>query len=212
MVNLRNIRRDYHLMELSKRSVSPEPFKQFEEWLAEAISAGVPEPTAMVLTTVSAEGKPSSRVVLLKQSSGLGFDFFTNYQSKKGKQLKENHFAAVIFFWPEMERQVRIEGSVQKLDHAESDDYFKTRPLQSQIGSWASPQSAIIPNRKTLIDWFEEFESIFKITHITRPPHWGGYRLVPELFEFWQGRENRLHDRIEYIKENGEWKFHRLAP
>ncbi len=212
MLNLKNIRREYKLMELSKNTIDPNPFKQFGVWLKEAMDSGNPEPTAMALTTVSANGRPSSRIVLLKHSSELGFEFFTNYQSKKGKHLKDKPFASLLFFWPELERQVRIEGQIEKLDPGESDEYFRTRPVESQIGAWASPQSTIIQNRKTLLDWYGEFENIFKTTPMNRPAHWGGYRLIPDMFEFWQGRENRLHDRIEYVDGKDGWEIHRLAP
>ena len=199
-------------MELSKNSIDPNPFKQFAVWMKDAMDSGNREPSAMVLSTVSENGKPSSRIVLLKHSSELGFEFFTNYQSKKGKHLKDRPFASLLFFWPELERQVRIEGQIEKLDPKESDDYFSTRPVESQIGAWASPQSIAIPNRKTLLDWYEEFEEIFKTTPMTRPDHWGGYRLIPDLFEFWQGGEKRLHDRIEYRDEKDGWTIYRLAP
>jgi len=212
MTDIRNIRKEYRLKQFDERHVSSDPFHQFSEWLDEALESDVMEPTATILSTVSNEGRPSSRVVLLKQTSSFGFDFFTNRQSKKGKHLEQNEFASLLFFWPELERQVRIEGKVLKLSDEDSDSYFQSRPAQSKISAWASPQSTIIPNRKTLKDWFEEFEEIFRTNPIKRPPHWGGYRLVPDLMEFWQGRENRLHDRIEFLKLEGVWQFHRLAP
>ncbi len=212
MANIRHIRKDYTLKVLIEKEISPNPLLQFSEWLNEAILAEVLEPTAMALSTVSSEGRPSSRIVLLKHATIEGFDFFTNQQSKKGKHLQNNSFASLLFFWPELERQVRIEGKVQMLSNEESDNYFDIRPEMSKIGAWASPQSSIIPNRKTLEDWFKEFEEIYHNKPIKRPPHWGGYRLVPELIEFWQGRVNRLHDRIEYTLHNGAWQLHRLAP
>jgi pyridoxamine 5'-phosphate oxidase len=212
MLNLKNFRKEYKSDELSKTSVHSDPLKQFDTWFAEAISSGNPTPDAMVLSTVSHNGRPTSRVVLLKQVCEGGFDFYTNYLSKKGKHLKDNSFASLVFYWPELERQVRVEGKIYKLEASESDEYFMSRPFQSQIGAWASPQSTIIPNRKTLLDWYEEFENIFKTTAMTRPAHWGGYRLAPDLIEFWQGRENRLNDRIEYIKKDDTWEIHRLAP
>ena len=180
--------------------------------MGDALNADIPDATAMILSTVSPEGKPSSRVVLLKHSSDAGFDFFSNYQSRKAAHLAKNANASLLFFWKELERQVRIEGSVIKLNESESDDYFFSRPVESQISAWASPQSTIIPNRKTLKDWYNEFEDIFKKSPDKRPPHWGGYRLIPELFEFWQGREGRLHDRIEFQKNKLSWDMHRLAP
>jgi pyridoxamine 5'-phosphate oxidase len=211
-MNLKNFRKEYKSDELSKTSVHPNPIKQFDTWFADAILSGNPTPNAMVLSTVSPEYRPTSRVVLLKQTHQEGFDFYTNYLSKKGKQLKDNFFAALVFYWPELERQVRIEGKVFKLSAPESDEYFMSRPFSSQIGAWASPQSTIIPNRKTLLDWYEEFEHIFKTTVMSRPAHWGGYRLIPDLIEFWQGRENRLNDRVEYVRENDKWEIRRLAP
>lgn len=212
MLNLRNIRREYKLQELSKNNIEQDPVKQFSLWLKDALESGIPEPTAMVLTTISANCKPSSRIVLLKHASEKGFEFFTNYNSKKGKQLGTKPYASLLFFWPELERQIRIEGNIEKLDSKESDQYFISRPKESQIGAWASPQSSVVPNRKTLQDWYEEFEDIFKNTEIVRPSHWGGYRLIPDLFEFWQGREKRMHDRIEYLKSKEGWEIHRLAP
>ena len=211
-MNLKNIRREYKLMELSKNTIDFNPFRQFGVWLKEAIESGNPEPTAMMLTTVANDGRPSSRIVLLKHASEEGFEFFTNYQSKKGRHLRDKPFASLLFFWPELERQVRIEGTIEKLSEKQSDDYFSTRPVESQIGTWASPQSTVIPNRKTLLDWYGEFENIFRTTPMTRPSHWGGYRLMPDLFEFWQGREKRLHDRLEYRLEKNVWEINRLAP
>ncbi|HEY4786342.1 MAG TPA: pyridoxamine 5'-phosphate oxidase [Bacteroidales bacterium] len=211
-MNLKNIRREYKLMELNKNTIDSDPFKQFAIWLKDAMDSSNPEPTAMVLTTISVDGRPSSRIVLLKHSSEAGFEFFTNYQSKKGRHLKDKPFGSLLFFWPEMERQVRIEGRIEKLDEEVSDEYFSSRPVESQIGAWASPQSTVIPNRRTLLDWYEEFENIFKTTPMTRPSHWGGYRLIPDLFEFWQGREKRLHDRIEFRRGKNAWTINRLAP
>jgi pyridoxamine 5'-phosphate oxidase len=212
MLSLKNIRREYKLMELNKNNINQDPFRQFGIWLKDAMGSGNPEPTAMSLTTMSSDNRPSTRIVLLKNATDIGFEFFTNYQSKKGKQIKDNPFASILFFWPELERQVRIEGKIEKLDPQDCDEYFKIRPEESQIGAWASPQSLIIPNRKTLLDWYQEFENIFKTTAMTRPAHWGGYRLIPDLFEFWQGREKRLHDRIEYVICKDGWDIHRLAP
>ncbi len=199
-------------MSLDEKSVKQDPFEQFSAWMEDAIRYEVSEPTAMVLSTVSQQGRPSSRVVLLKNSSGYGFDFFSNYQSRKAIELSGNDNASLLFLWKELERQVRIEGKVEKTSQAESDEYFMRRPLESQISAWASPQSRVIPNRKTLKDWYEEFEEIFSKKPSTRPPYWGGFRLVPDLMEFWQGRENRLHDRIEYLKDGSGWIMHRLAP
>jgi pyridoxamine 5'-phosphate oxidase len=212
MQKLHHIRKDYTLMELTEADIDKDPFKQFSIWLDDVLHPENLYSTAMVLSTVSEECRPSSRVVLLKDFSEQGFEFFSNYQSKKGKHLDKQAFASLLFFWPQLERQVRIEGKVVRLNSKESDKYFLKRPLESQISAWASPQSSIITNRDNLMDWYKEFESILGSDTPKRPSHWGGYRLVPDLFEFWQGREYRLHDRIEYVKEEDGWQFHRLAP
>ena len=212
MLDIKNIRKDYTLLELDEKNINKDPVKQFSEWMNAALKAEVPDATAMILSTVSKQNRPSSRVVLLKEFSDKGFDFYTNYLSKKGQHLDHNPYASLLFFWPQLERQVRIEGAISKVTREESEAYFETRPVQSQMGAWASPQSKPIPNRETLIDWYEEIESINKQTVMRCPPHWGGYRLKPDLFEFWQGRENRLHDRIEYRLEEDSWVIRRLAP
>lgn len=212
MADLFNERREYSFSELDEYNVNSNPFVQFSNWLEEAIKNQETDATAMILSTVSTDLRPSSRVVLLKQFNETGFDFFTNYHSKKALQIQSNPFGSVLFYWPNMERQIRIEGAIIQLSEIESDKYFKSRPRQSQLAAWASPQSSTIRNRKTLIDWFEEFNEIHKDKEIKRPPHWGGYRLVPLLFEFWQGRETRLHDRIEYKLVSNNWKIQRLAP
>jgi pyridoxamine 5'-phosphate oxidase len=212
MEDLSRIRREYQLHELDEKKINPDPFTQFSLWLSEAIESKEPDPTAMVLSTVNEECKPSSRIVLLKQFNQQGFDFFTNYNGKKSQHLDKNPYASMLFFWPLLERQVRIEGKISKISAGESDAYFSSRPEQSKLASWASPQSSVIPNRKTLKDWYEEMEDIMKNTNIKRPPHWGGFRLAPCLFEFWQGRSTRLHDRIEFILDAGGWKIRRLAP
>jgi pyridoxamine 5'-phosphate oxidase len=213
MQDLSQSRKDYSLKELDENELNPNPIVQFRYWLDEAIKTNsMHEPNAMTFSTVSPEGRPSSRIVLLKHISDDGFDFFTNYNSKKGKHLLHNKYASLLFFWPALEREVRIEGKVEKISSNISDEYFTSRPFESQIAAWASPQSDIVPNRSTLMDWYKEFESIFESKDITRPPHWGGYRLVPDLVEFWQGRTNRLHDRVEYILNGDEWSLRRLAP
>lgn len=209
---LNSLRKEYSLKSLSETEVKPSPFDQFEQWMREAVDAKLPEPNAMTLATSTFEGKPSARVVLLKHFSTEGFSFFTNYESRKAKQLLQNPYAALVFYWPELERQVRIEGKVQKASDSQSDQYFKTRPEGSKIGAWASPQSAVIPNRKYLERLMADFEEEFKGKPIKRPPNWGGYVLAPTLFEFWQGRPNRLHDRIQYTLVNNVWKIERLAP
>ena len=210
-VSLADLRKEYSLASLDERDVDPDPAKQFERWLAQAIEAKVPEPTAMMLATVDSRGRPAARVVLLKGTDAAGFVFFTNYDSRKGRDIACHPHAALAFMWKELERQVRIEGTVEKVSAEESDAYFASRPLGSRIGAWASPQSDVLPNR----DWLEK-----RWTRLTkeygenppRPPHWGGYRVVPEFIEFWQGRMSRLHDRIAYTRDNGTWRIERLAP
>ncbi|MDI3527594.1 MAG: pyridoxamine 5-phosphate oxidase [Tenuifilum sp.] len=209
---LNNLRKEYSLKSLSKKDVADSPFKQFEIWLNESIESQVLEPNAMTLATSTFDGKPSARVVLLKQFNEKGFSFFSNYESRKSKHLLQNPYAALVFFWPELERQVRIEGKVRKATETESDEYFKTRPKGSKIGAWASPQSAVIPNRRYLERLHADFEEEFKGRQIKRPQNWGGYVLEPTLYEFWQGRPNRLHDRIQYVLVNGVWNIERLAP
>ena len=203
---------NYSFSELSKKEVDIDPFKQFGKWLDEAIEAKVNEATAMVLSTVSSDFKPSSRIVLLKGISDNGFIFYTNYQSKKGNELAYNNHASLLFFWPELERQVRVEGMVKKVSEEQSDEYFKKRPDESKIGAIISPQSQIIPNRNFLLEKKQELKKSIMQNKFVRPNYWGGYVLSPNLFEFWQGRPNRLNDRIQYSYENNEWKIDRLAP
>ena len=210
--NISAIRKEYLITQLNEDDVQSDPLKQFEQWLNEAVESNVNEPTAMTLATSTFEGKPSARVVLLKGVSPEGFSFFTNYDSKKGKQILQNPYGALVFFWPELERQVRIEGKVAKLTDKQSDEYFKTRPEGSKIGAWASPQSQVIPNRKYLENLKSDFHEEFSKRTIKRPPNWGGYVLAPTCIEFWQGRADRLHDRIQYTLTNGVWTIERLAP
>jgi pyridoxamine 5'-phosphate oxidase len=209
--SLAGLRKDYALKTLDERDVDREPLKQFGVWMVEAIHAQVPEPTAMTLATADKAGRPSARIVLLKGVDPRGFVFFTNYESRKGRELAENPYAAITFLWKELERQVRVEGRVEKVEEPESDAYFQTRPLGSRIGAWASPQSRPIENRA----WLEHRWAQLTKDHGEAPPrpaHWGGYRLMPEWIEFWQGRLSRLHDRIVYAREAGGWKVSRLAP
>jgi pyridoxamine 5'-phosphate oxidase len=213
-MNLAAIRKNYSLQALTEDSVKADPLLQFETWMQEALQATVLEATAMVLSTVNAEGAPSARVVLLKGVQNGGFVFFTNYQSRKSQELAANPKAALTFFWPELERQIRIEGAVGKVADEVSDAYFATRPSGSQIGAWASPQSQEVDSRETIEKamrlYAEKFEEEGKME---RPGHWGGFALFPTHLEFWQGRPDRLHDRILYKKEEEEgWTVVRLAP
>ena len=196
---------------LKKSSVDKNPFKQFESWYNEILKSDIKEPSAMTLSTASRKGVPSVRTVLLKGFDEAGFLFFTNYESKKGRELIQNPVAELLFYWMDFDRQVRISGKVEKTSNEESEKYFISRPLQSRIGAWASKQSEIIPNREYLEKRFVEFEKKFK-NYIPLPPNWGGFRLIPGKFEFWQGRENRLHDRIVYLKKDQEWETVRLSP
>lgn len=210
--SIADIRKDYRLLSLDEKDIDANPIKQFATWWNEAIESKVEEVNAMTLSTSTKDGKPSARIVLLKGFDERGFVFFTNYQSHKGKEISQNPFAALTFFWKEIERQIRIEGSIEKVSPEESDAYFFSRPEGSRIGAWSSPQSQIIQNRKLLEDSVKEYQSEFK-NSIPRPPHWGGYRVMPQLIEFWQGRTNRLHDRLQYTKTaEGSWKVDRLAP
>ncbi len=213
-VNIADIRREYHRAALTEADVDPDPMRQFERWLSEAIRAEVPEPTAMTLATADAGGRPSARIVLLKGSGAEGFVFFTNYQSRKGAELGGRPDAALLFYWVELERQVRVEGSVVKVPTTESDAYFASRPVPSRIGAWASPQSRVIPDREWLEREFTKSQERFAEdgSNILRPGHWGGYRLAPTMLEFWQGRRSRLHDRIRYRRDDAQWRVERLAP
>lgn len=207
-------RNDYGKNKLGDTGLPDEPIALFESWLNEAFDADLPEPTAMTLATSNAEGRISSRIILLKGFNTGGFQFYSNYKSRKGNDLEENKFGALSFFWPELERQVRIEGKVEKMPARASDLYHSARPRSNQLGAWASEQSAPIPDRQTLEAHYDAVVKAYKGHDIIpRPPHWGGYRLIPDLIEFWQGRENRLHDRIEYNRDlKGKWGKRRLNP
>lgn len=196
---------------LTEKNISKNPLTQFAKWFDEASHSKFIHPNAMMLATSSKKGKPSARIVLLKSFDESGFIFFTNYKSKKGKDLKENPFASLLFYWDVLEKQVRIEGKISKLNREESEAYFSTRPFNSRIGAWASEQSSVIKDRKILEREFEKYLAKFK-TDVPLPQYWGGYKLKPNYFEFWQGRKNRLHDRISYTKQKKGWKIERLAP
>lgn len=211
--NLADIRREYSFETLSEKEVAKDPIKQFGKWWEEAVNSKIDEVNAMTLATASADGLPSARIVLLKEYNEQGFVFFTNYESFKAQQMAENPKACIVFFWKELERQVRITGLIQKISKEQSDQYFKTRPESSRIGAWASPQSRVIDGRHWLDEKFNELVGKMEGTDIERPPHWGGYIVKPVVLEFWQGRPSRLHDRIQYtLEESGEWKIERLAP
>lgn len=212
MTQLADLRRTYVLGSLSETDVAPDPMSQFKRWFDEAVTAKLPEPNAMTLATVGAAGQPSARIVLLKGIDDRGFTFFTNYESRKGLDLAANPRAALLFHWVQLERQVRVEGIVEKVADDESDAYFASRPLGSRVGAWASEQSREVPGRDVLEQRELEYRSKFG-DNPPRPPHWGGYRLVPTAMEFWQGRPSRLHDRIAYrVQPGGAWQIVRLSP
>lgn len=213
MQQLADLRKEYLKASLDVSTVFSDPVIQFEKWFQEALLAEVCEPNAMHLATVNEQGKPSSRIVLLKAIENTKFVFYTNYQSKKAKELDLNPACALTFFWPDLERQVRIEGVAERVAETTSDTYFQSRPRGSQIGAWASPQSAIIKDRTILEERAVQMEKKFESLNVLPRPHqWGGYQIDPLLIEFWQGRPNRLHDRIQFVKVDGSWKMHRLAP
>jgi pyridoxamine 5'-phosphate oxidase len=211
--HIQHLRQEYKRHSLSESDVSPDPFIQFDAWLREAIAAELPEPHAMVLSTVDAQGSPGSRVVLLRDYGvERGFVFYTNYNSRKGKELRMHPKASLLFFWPSLERQIRIEGEVVQVSEGESDAYFASRPRGSQLGAWASEQSEPVPNRTFLEDRIAEAETRFAGKEVQRPPHWGGFRLLAHSMEFWQGRRSRLHDRIHYQLNQTTWRIERLSP
>ena len=211
MKDIADLRKSYERAELDEAKSLADPLKQFEHWLEQALAAQVPEPNAMTLATVGADGRPSTRVVLIKGFDAQGIVWYTNYESRKGHDLAGNAFAALQFHWVELERVVRIEGRVERVSGEESDAYYATRPLDSRIGAWASPQSQVISSRAVLVANAARVGAKH-LLHPPRPPHWGGYRLVPDRWEFWQGRKSRLHDRLRYRLEGTQWVRERLAP
>ncbi len=210
--DISKLRRDYLLTELNETNVKKDPFDQLNVWMEETIKSNLIDPSAMILATANKNAEPSVRVVLLKGIDAEGLIFFTNYESRKGKDISENPQASLLFFWKELERQIRISGKVKEVSKKESEDYFHSRPYESQLAALASKQSSIISDRQYLEGKFEELKKEFNGKEIPLPSFWGGFKLIPESFEFWQGRENRLHDRISYMKGKRDWKIVRLAP
>lgn len=206
------IRSDFRQKPFGKKDADPDPLKQFNIWMDIAINSGIKEPTAMALSTISRNMQPSTRMVLLKEIKNEGFIFYTNYDSKKGHHISENHYGSLLFYWSDLEKQIRIEGRLEKTSKEISEEYYLTRSAKRRIGAWASPQSKEIPSRKFLEDKQSEFQEKFAGDTPMRPDNWGGYILTPYIIEFWQGRPNRLHDRIEYYLDDNEWKIRRLAP
>jgi pyridoxamine 5'-phosphate oxidase len=211
-MSIADLRREYARARLDEKDVSHDPIVEFARWFAEAQEAQVGEPNAMTLATSTVAGSPAARIVLLKGFDQHGFVFFTDYRSRKGAELDSNPLAALVFFWGELERQVRIAGTVERTSQEDSEAYFRTRPLGSRLGAWVSHQSVVIPGRAQLESGLREVEERFPGEQVPLPPHWGGYRVRPEEIEFWQGRESRLHDRIRYTRDGDRWRIERLSP
>ena len=213
MDKIADIRKDYRLKNFSEADAAADAIQQFTAWWNDAVASEIDEVNALTLATATKDGKPSARIVLLKGYDDNGFVFFTNYKSHKGEELAQNPQACMVFFWKELERQVKIEGLIEKVSEKESDEYYFSRPIGSQVGAWCSPQSSVISSRNVIEENVKKYEAQFANTPITRPSHWGGYRLKPQLVEFWQGRPSRLHDRLQYtLQTAGSWKIERLAP
>ncbi|MEP0916848.1 pyridoxamine 5'-phosphate oxidase [Leptolyngbya sp. DQ-M1] len=210
--SIADLRKDYTRETLNETDVDPNPFEQFRRWFDQAVKAELPEPNAMTVATASQDGIPDARIVLLKAVDDRGFTFFTNYNSTKGKELETNPQAALVFLWTELERQVRIVGAVEKVSPEESDGYFSSRPHNSRLGAWASEQSEVIPNREVLEQKLAALKLEYENQEVPRPPHWGGFRVIPREIEFWQGRSSRLHDRLRYQLHDGQWVIDRLSP
>lgn len=211
-MGIADLRKEYTRRGLNEADMAADPIVQFQRWFDEALGAGLTEPNAMTLATVGPGGRPSARVVLLKGYDARGFVFYTNYEGRKAAELDASGWAALVFYWAQLERQVRVEGAVERVSAAESDAYYASRPLGSRLGAWASPQSRPIGSRAELEARLAEVEARFAGTEPPRPPHWGGFRVIPDAIEFWQGRPNRLHDRLRYRLEAGAWSIERLAP
>ncbi|MBE9200287.1 MULTISPECIES: pyridoxamine 5'-phosphate oxidase [unclassified Nodularia (in: cyanobacteria)] len=208
-----DLRKDYTLEGLSETEINPNPLIQFKKWFEQALAAQLPEPNAMTLATATPDGQPSARMVLLKDFDERGFVLFTNYNSQKAQELAANPQAALVFWWAELERQVRIVGKVEKISSEQSDSYFEMRPPNSRLGAWASNQSEVIVGREVLEQQLQDFQRKYENQEVPRPPHWGGYRIIPREIEFWQGRSSRLHDRLLYTRaNNNNWKIERLSP
>ncbi len=211
-MSISDLRRDYTLRGLSEDDADPDPLVQFRIWFDQAVAARVAEPNAMTLATLGSDGQPAARVVLLKGFDERGFVFYTNYESRKATDLLAHPRAALVFFWPDLERQIRVEGSVEQVSSDESDTYFNSRPLGSRLGAWTSPQSRVIASRDLLDQRYHQFQEQFADGNVQRPSHWGGFRVIPAMLEFWQGRPSRLHDRLCYRRKEQSWTRERLAP
>ena len=211
-MNLSELRLSYTKAGLSESEADPDPLRQFEIWMDQAMLSDLVEPNAMTLATCDSSGQPNARTVLLKSFDRQGFVFYTNYESRKSREIAENHAVCLLFYWGPLERQVRILGTVSRVSEEESDDYFRSRPIGHQLGAWVSNQSSIIQSREVLEQRLTQIVKRFERGPIPRPPHWGGFRVNPNLFEFWQGRSNRLHDRLEYVRSGDAWTIRRLSP